>query len=94
MLAPDVTLVIRGVREGCDQLAYQAFDMLNNIQFFDSVVRAEREGFDAVALGCFLDPALDQLREIVDIPLVSLAEAGMLTACMVGRRFAILSHNG
>lgn len=93
ILSPGATIVMRGVQEGCDQLAYQAFDMLNNIQLFDSVVRAEREGFDAVAIGCFLDPALDPLREIVDIPVLSLAETGMLTACMVGRRFAILSHN-
>jgi len=93
ILAPGSSIVVRGVVEGSDQLAYQAFDMLNNMQLFDSVVRAEREGFDAVAIGCFLDPALDALREIVDIPVVSLAETGMLTACMVGKRFGILSHN-
>lgn len=93
ILAPGSSIVVRGVQKGCDQLAYQAFDMLNNIHVFDSVVRAEREGFDAVAIGCFLDPALDPLREIVDIPIVSLAETGMLTACMLGKRFSILSHN-
>jgi allantoin racemase len=93
LLSPGTTVVTRGVVDGIDQLAFRAIDFMNNAQILDSVVQAEREGFDAVAIGCFLDPILDELREIVDIPVLSLAETGMLTACMVGRRFAILSHN-
>lgn len=93
LLLPGTSMTIRGVHEGSDQLAYRAIDFMNNAQLFDSVVTAQREGYDAVAIGCFLDPVLDELREIVDIPVLSLAETGMLVACMHGKRFSVLSHN-
>jgi allantoin racemase len=58
----------------------------------DSALRAEREGFDAVALGCFLDPALDELKQSLAIPVLGLAETALHLACTLGRRFAVLSH--
>lgn len=93
VLGDRAALTVRGVEYGTRLRFYKSFDFLNNAQLFDSVVRAEREGYDAVALGCFLDPLLDELREIVDIPVLGLAETAMLIACMHGRRFGILSHN-
>jgi Asp/Glu/hydantoin racemase len=45
-----------------------------------------------VAVGCFVDPILDELRELMDIPVLSLAETGMLTACMLGKRFSVVSY--
>jgi hypothetical protein len=36
-------------------------------------------------------PGLGGAREPFPLPVVGLAEAGMLTACMLGRRFAIVS---
>ncbi len=92
LLSPGNSLDIRGVDEGTNALHYRAFDFLNNTQLFDSVVNAEREGYDAVAVGCFLDPVLDELREIMDIPVMSLAETGMHLACMLGKRFSVLSY--
>ena len=29
---------------------------------------AERDGFDAVIIGCFSDPGIDSLREIIEMP--------------------------
>jgi Asp/Glu/hydantoin racemase len=46
---------------------------------------------DAVIVGAFGDPGLGALRELAGVPVVGLAEAAMLTACMLGRRFAIVS---
>jgi len=48
-------------------------------------------GFDAVVLAAFGDPGLDAARELLDIPVVGLSEAALLTACMAGRRFSIVS---
>ena len=31
---------------------------------------AERDGFDAMIVGCFSDPGLDALRETVDMPVI------------------------
>jgi allantoin racemase len=93
VLSPGSSVVVRGVQEGTNALHYRAFDFLNNSQLFDSVVNAERDGCDAVAIGCFLDPILDELREIVDIPVMSMGETGMHLACMLGKRFSVLTYN-
>jgi len=92
IVSEETTVEMRGVRFGPKTLDFRAFDFLNNVQLFESVVSAEREGFDAVAIGCFFDPVLDELREVVDIPVLSFAETSMLTACTLGRRFGILTH--
>jgi Asp/Glu/hydantoin racemase len=49
------------------------------------------ESVDAAVIAAFGDPGLGGARELFDIPVVGLAEAGMLTACMLGRRFAIVT---
>ncbi len=93
--AAGTTLEVRGVPNllpDAGALHYKAFDFLNNRALIESALRAEREGYDAIALGCFLDPVLDELKELLDIPVLGLAESAMHMACMLGRRFAVLSH--
>ena len=52
---------------------------------------AERhQEVDAAIIAAFGDPGLFGARELFDIPVIGLAEA-MLTACMLGRRFAIVT---
>ena len=51
---------------------------------------AELHGdYDAAIIAAFGDPGLLGARELFDIPVIGMAEASMLTACMLGRRFAI-----
>lgn len=46
---------------------------------------------DAAIIAAFGDPGLFAARELFDIPVVGMAEAAMLTACMAGRRFSIIT---
>ena len=48
-------------------------------------------GCDAIVLAVSFDSALAELRELLEVPVVGMTEAAMLTACMVGGRFALLS---
>ena len=50
-------------------------------------------GFDAAIIAAFGDPGLFGARELFSFPIVGLAEAAMLTACMVGRKFAIVTFS-
>ncbi|MDR3496089.1 MAG: aspartate/glutamate racemase family protein [Ancalomicrobiaceae bacterium] len=53
---------------------------------------AERIGtFDAAVVAAFGDPGLGGARELMPVPVIGLAEASMLSACMLGRRFSIVS---
>jgi Asp/Glu/hydantoin racemase len=48
-------------------------------------------GCDAAVVAAFGDPGVGGARELLDIPVIGLAEAAMLTACMLGRRFSIVT---
>ena len=46
---------------------------------------------DAAIVAAFGDPGLGGARELLDIPVVGLAEAAMVSALMLGRRFAVVT---
>ena len=48
-------------------------------------------GCDAVLLACFGDDGLDALKELAPVPVVGMAEAACHAACLLGRRFAIVT---
>ena len=48
-------------------------------------------GYDVAVIAAFGDPGLGGARELFPIPVIGLAEAGMLTACMLGRAFSIVT---
>ncbi len=48
---------------------------------------------DAVVVAAFGDPGLGAARELLPVPVTGMAEAAMLTACMLGRRFAIVTFS-
>jgi allantoin racemase len=48
-------------------------------------------GCDAVLLACFGDPGLGALKELAPVPVTGLAEAACHAACLLGRRFAIVT---
>lgn len=54
-------------------------------------VELEQEGWDALILGCFGDPGLDAIRELVSIPVVGPGEASALIAASLGHRFTIIT---
>jgi len=88
---PDVEVHINGVDGGSLDLHYNAVVALNSFQpggILDKLLTAERQGYDAAAIGCFLDPALHEARELARIPIFGLGETSMLMACMFGARFS------
>ncbi|MDO4922137.1 MAG: aspartate/glutamate racemase family protein [Phascolarctobacterium sp.] len=52
--------------------------------------RAQREGYDAVVIYCFSDPAVDACRELLHIPVVGGGQAACLLAPLVGRQAGLL----
>lgn len=48
-------------------------------------------GHDAVIIAAFGDPGLEGLREALDIPVLGMTEAALMSACMLGKRFAIIA---
>lgn len=46
---------------------------------------------DAIVVAAFGDPGIDGLREALDIPVVGLTEAALMSACLLGKRFSIIA---
>ncbi len=49
---------------------------------------------DAVILAAFGDPGLGAMRELASVPVIGLAEAAMLTSCMLGGDFRSSASHG
>ena len=53
---------------------------------------AEHRGtYDAAVIACFGDPGLDAAKELLDVPVLGISEAAFHAACMLGRRFGVVS---
>jgi Asp/Glu/hydantoin racemase len=98
---PGMTVAVHGLKPGTygrdfvpiDAIRHRYLEFLNEIQICEAALTAEREGYDAVAIGCFYDPALRLARSLVRIPVVGLSETCMLVACSLGHKFALIALN-
>jgi allantoin racemase len=96
--APDTVVDLHGVMPGThppDLAPVQAAGLawlaeLNSLQIVENVIRAQDEGYDAVAMSCFSDPQLDICRSLVDIPVISAFETSLLIASTSARAFGLL----
>ncbi|WP_191084648.1 aspartate/glutamate racemase family protein [Roseococcus microcysteis] len=52
---------------------------------------AHRGDFDAAVVACFGDPGVEAAREMFDVPVIGISEAAFHAACLLGRRFGIVS---
>jgi allantoin racemase len=53
--------------------------------------RSEEQGYDAVCVNSMSDSALAALRSPLNIPVVAPSQASMLTACLLGKRFSVIT---
>jgi allantoin racemase len=80
--------------EGCPRnLDYYVPKHLVETEVLRAAIGAERDGFDALVIGCCYDPALEQAREAVTIPVVGPLEASVSLAHMFGHRFSVVTDH-
>jgi allantoin racemase len=60
-------------------------------QTIRNALEAERAGYDAFVIGHFQEPGLLEIRGAVDIPVVGLGEANLLTALSMGRQLGLVT---
>jgi len=88
--SPGTELVPATAPRGVPYIATRAEAQIGGAIALEMLAEAE-SGIDAAIIAAFGDPGLFGARELFAFPVVGLAEAAMLTACMVGRRFAIVT---
>jgi allantoin racemase len=88
--APDTVIVPLTAQRGVPYIATRAEAQICGAIALEMLAEHHRD-VDAAIIAAFGDPGLFGARELFDLPVVGLAEASMLTACMLGRRFAIVT---
>ncbi len=94
VVRPDTTVDLHGVDRMSPHYEHSRYARyLNGISIARAAARAEAEGYDAVAVGCYTDPCLDEVRDTVAIPTLYMMQTSMHVACMLGSRFAFVSYS-
>ena len=88
--SPGTELMPITAKRGVPYIATRAEAQIGGAIALEMLAEAS-SGVDAAIIAAFGDPGLFGARELFDLPIVGLAEAAMLTACMVGQRFAIVT---
>ena len=94
---PDTDVVMHGMHPDTYQthypgndIQYSYFQTLHSQQFIVAAIEAEQQNFDAFALMTLPEPSIEDIRAIVDIPVVGYCESAMLASALVGRRCGVL----
>lgn len=95
-LAEPSTMVDKTPTEsGTPHLEYEFYEHLAIHNIIEKTVNAEKNGYDAVVIGCFYDPGLREARELVKIPVIGVCEASLHIASMItAGKFSILVGRG
>lgn len=88
--ASDTELVPLTASRGVPYIATRAEAQIGGAVALEMLAEHHR-CVDAAIVAAFGDPGLLAARELFDIPIVGMAEAAMLTACTLGRRFSIVT---
>lgn len=86
---PDTELRVVNPEHGPVSIESAYDETLAGPPTLELVHKANEEGYDAIILACFSDPALDAAKEVSRIPVVGIEEATMHIAAMLGHKFAI-----
>lgn len=89
---PGTVVDIKGITPH-DSYAHALSELRCAREMICNAVAAERDGYDAFAIGHFQDAGLYEARAAVGIPVHSLGEASMLYACQLGHRLGIVTIN-
>lgn len=88
---PGTDVDIRDVASGPASIESMYEEYLSIPATVEEALKLEAEGYDAIILGCYGDPGLDALRELVSIPIIGPGEATALMATALGHRFSIIT---
>jgi Asp/Glu/hydantoin racemase len=96
--APGTTIDLHGMSPGTYPTAYPGTHIghvylagLHKEQFVQAALRAQDEGYDAFLIATIPDTAYEEVRSLVDIPVVAFGHTSLLMAGMLGDRVGIVN---
>jgi len=94
VVSPGTTVEVHGTTQGVLGDQFRLFWQYDLREVIDNGLRIRRNGgYDAFVIANSLDPALVELREMLDIPVLSFMEVNCFAACSMGERFGLIVPN-
>ncbi|MFZ5780345.1 MAG: aspartate/glutamate racemase family protein [Pseudomonadota bacterium] len=91
LVAPGTTVAVEPLEEGPPAVESLADITVVGAELVRQVPRWRDGGYDAVVIGCFSDPGLAALRDLIEIPVVGPGASAVHVAAQFGERFGVLS---
>lgn len=91
-IPPDVQLVAMTALRGVPYISSRSEALIAGNLVLEMIAERQDE-VDGVVISAFGDPGLLAARELFDLPVIGMAEASMLTACMLGKTFALVTFS-
>ena len=98
VLDPEVEVTLHGIPPDVygtvapvEALKYKYTEFLCERFVCEGAINAEKNGYDAFTIGCYLDTGLQIARSLVDIPVLGVTETAMLASCLLGKKFGVVT---
>lgn len=72
---------------------YRVMEYMDTREVIHNAAKAQKQGYDAFVIGNVTEGGLREAREMVDIPVLGLAETCFHLACVMGANFALVTVN-
>ena len=82
---------VEAIQYGAASIESSYDEMLNAPGIIKVAEKAQSDGFDGIITDCMCDPALEALRERLDIPVVGPGRASILCAAELAHRFSVVT---
>lgn len=93
-VGPETNIEVHGTREGVLGDQYRMFFQYDLREVLEGGMKVREEGgYDAFVVANSLDPAIVDLREMLNIPVLSFMEVNCFVACMMGEKFCVITPN-
>jgi allantoin racemase len=89
----DTTVVVTNLERGPTHLDFHYYKYFIIDELIEKALQAEKDGYDGIVFGCFLDPGVLEARENIDIPVIGTHEPTIHLAAMLGHRFTVVTNS-
>ncbi len=89
--APGSAIEMSSIPAGFPSIESERDAVVASPHILAGLAAAEKRGASAGIIGCFSDPAMDAVREVVTMPIVGPGQAAVTLALQLGERFSILA---
>jgi len=88
---PDTEITVMNPEHGPDSIECAYDEVLAGRGTLELVAKANAEGYDAILIACYSDPALDAAREVSSVLVIGIEEAALHVASMLGHKFSVIT---